>query len=67
MAVTKLGYMLGHPLYPVVPLKVTIHPVRTISRKPNSGILRDCTPSVEQSAMIQSDPNGDIGSQAEMT
>ncbi len=34
-----------------------------------AGILRDCTPgpSVRKEGMIQSDPHGDMGSQAEMT
>jgi hypothetical protein len=48
---------------------VKIRPVRTISRKlPTGRILRDCTPSPLFGAVkIQSDPHGDMGSEAEMT
>jgi hypothetical protein len=51
---------------------VTIRPVRTISRKPK-GILRDCTLGTRGSnaspatVKVQSDPHGDMRSQAEMT
>ena len=51
---------------------VTIRPVRTISRKPQ-GILRDCTLGTigsnasPEPVKVQSDPHGDMRSQAEMT
>jgi hypothetical protein len=33
-----------------------------------SGILRDCTPgTTDRVVKVQSDPHGDMGSQAEMT
>ena len=53
-----------------------IRPVRTISRKLqlHRRILRDCTPGTssddamfEQAVKVQSEPHGDMGSQAEMT
>ena len=71
----------SHPLVRVMAWVVKIHPVRTISRKlPEVGrILRDCTRGAEivgtpvptgvmrSRLKIQSEPHGDMGSQAEMT
>ena len=71
---------MSHPLRRVPAWVVKIHPVRTISRKlPEvDRILRDCTRGAKivgtpvptgtrrSRLKIQSDPHGDMGSQAEM-
>jgi hypothetical protein len=58
-------------MYPAVLVSsweaVIIRPVRTISRKPERGSSETAREAPLSAVKIQSDPHGDMGSQAEMT